>query len=87
MKPAESYETFPEIKERLDWIVNQVSRDDIPLEEALSLYEEAVKLGARVSTLNEDAQGEDEKPQLQKVKMPLRQAALRNDLPWRMIDF
>lgn len=60
MKPAESYETFPEIKERLDWIVNQVSRDDIPLEEALSLYEEAVKLGARVSTLIEDAQGEDE---------------------------
>ena len=60
MKPAESYETLPEIKERLDWIVNQVSRDDIPLEEALSLYEEAVKLGARVSTLIEDAQGEDE---------------------------
>lgn len=59
MKPAESYETFPEIKERLDWIVDQVSRDDIPLEEALSLYEEAVKLGARVSTLIEDAQGED----------------------------
>ena len=60
MKPAESYETFPEIKERLDWIVDQVSRDDIPLEEALSLYEEAVKLGARVSALIEDAQGEDE---------------------------
>ena len=52
MKPAESYETFPEIKEQLDWIVDQVSRDDIPLE--------AVKLGARVSTLIEDAQGEDE---------------------------
>jgi exodeoxyribonuclease VII small subunit len=60
MKSANSYETFSEIKERLDWIVNQVSNDDLPLDQALSYYEEAVKLGTRVSTLIEDAQGEDE---------------------------
>ena len=53
MKPANSYETFSEIKERLDWIVNQVSNDDLPLDQALSYYEEAVKLGTRVSTLIE----------------------------------
>ena len=63
MKPANSYETFSEIKERLDWIVNQVSNDDLPLDQALSYYEEAVKLGTRVSTLIEDAQGEEEELQ------------------------
>lgn len=60
MKPAESYDSFPEIKERLDQIVAQVSNDDLPLDQALSLYEEAVKLGARVSVLIESAQGEEQ---------------------------
>lgn len=59
MKSAESYETYAEIKERLDYIVEQVSCDDIPLDQALSLYEEAVKLGVRVSALIEEAQGEE----------------------------
>lgn len=59
MRSAESYEDFSEIKERLDWIVSQVSNTDMPLEQALSYYEEAVMLGMRVSTLIEDAQGED----------------------------
>ena len=60
MKPAESYDNFPDIKERLDQIVDQVSVDDLPLEQALALYEEAVKLGTRVSALIESAKGEDQ---------------------------
>ncbi len=59
MKPAESYDNFSAIKERLDLIVDQVSADDMPLEQALSLYEEAVKLGVRVSALIEDNQGDE----------------------------
>ena len=40
--------------------MDQVSVDDLPLEQALALYEEAVKLGTRVSALIESAQGEDQ---------------------------
>lgn len=36
---------FNEIKQRLDEIVDLVSDENIDLDEALSLYEEAVKLG------------------------------------------
>ena len=53
MKKPESYETYAEIKVRLDEIVDAVSDDAMPLDEALGLYEEAVKLGMRVSSLIE----------------------------------
>ena len=59
MRNPETYESFSEIKTRLDEIVQAVSDDTMPLDEALSLYEEAVKLGTRVSTLIESAQGEE----------------------------
>lgn len=55
MNAADSYENFAQIKERLDEIVDKVSDDDLPLEQALSLYEEAVRLGARASELIEQA--------------------------------
>ena len=50
----ESYESFEDVKGRLDQIVEAVSDDDLPLDEALSLYEEAVGLGLRASDLLEE---------------------------------
>ena len=43
------------IKERLDQIVTLVSDDELPLEEALNYYEEAVKLGMAASDLVESS--------------------------------
>ncbi|MEG0418303.1 MAG: exodeoxyribonuclease VII small subunit [Gordonibacter sp.] len=49
----ESYETFDAVKTRLDEIVDAVGSDELPLDDALSLYEEAVALGLRASNLLE----------------------------------
>lgn len=54
IKPDESYKTFEDLKVRLDEIVEAVSDDDLPLDEALDLYEEAVSLGLRASDLLEE---------------------------------
>lgn len=51
--PDRAYETFEEVKLRLDEIVKAVDADDLPLDEALALYEEAVGLGLRASDLLE----------------------------------
>lgn len=45
---------FEEIKARLDAIVDAVSDDDIPFDEALDLYEEAVGLGLQASRIMEE---------------------------------
>lgn len=58
MKTPEEYDSFTEIKARLDEIVAAVSDESLPLEEALTLYEEAAKLGLRVSALIEQSDGE-----------------------------
>lgn len=50
---AQEYESFEELKVRLDEIVEAVSDDDLPLDDALELYEEAVSLGLRASDLLE----------------------------------
>ena len=53
-------ETFAEVKTRLDEIVEAVSDDSLSLDDALSLYEEAVSLGLRASDLLEaDIDAED----------------------------
>ncbi|MDO4502712.1 MAG: exodeoxyribonuclease VII small subunit [Coriobacteriia bacterium] len=58
--PSGSYE---QLKERLDQIVDAVSVDDLSLDEALDLYEEAVKLGMRASELIEqDTRPQSEEP-------------------------
>lgn len=62
MKKPEAYESFTEIKARLDEIVDAVSDDDMPLDDALALYEEAVKLGTRVSSLIEQQDAVVEEP-------------------------
>ena len=51
---ADSYETFDEVKSRLDEIVDAVSDESLSLDDALSLYEEAVGLGLRASDLLEE---------------------------------
>ena len=38
------YETFSEVRARLDEIVTQVRKKDLSLEKSLDLYEEAIKL-------------------------------------------
>lgn len=52
-------ESFEQIKGRLDKIVDAVSAEDLSLDEALELYEEAVQLGMRASELIE----QDTRPQ------------------------
>ena len=45
--------TFPSVRARLDEIADEVAREDIGLDEALALYEEAVKLGLAACDLSE----------------------------------
>lgn len=47
-------ESFEDVKARLDEIVEAVSSDDISLDDALKLYEEAVELGLVASSLLEE---------------------------------
>lgn len=41
------YTTFGEINHRLDDIVTQVRRKDVPLESSLDLFDEAIALGSK----------------------------------------
>lgn len=42
-----SYESFGQITDRLDEIVTQVRRKDLPLESSLDLFDEAIALGSK----------------------------------------
>ena len=55
-----SYDSFADITKRLNEIADQVAGTDLPLEEALSLYEEAVNLGLHATDLLEDDISEEE---------------------------
>lgn len=46
--------SFEEVKARLDEIVEAVSDEELPLDDALKLYEEAVQLGLAASSLLEE---------------------------------
>lgn len=72
----ESYGSFEELKSRLDEIVEAVNDKDLPLDQALSLYEEAVGLGLRASDLLE--QGIDE-ASVQEALAPEAPAGLADD--------
>ena len=50
----DSYDTFEAVKSRLDEIVDAVGNEELPLDDALALYEEAVGLGLRASDLLEE---------------------------------
>ena len=54
MPNNQSVETYDQVKGRLDEIVQAVSDEGLSLDDALDLYEEAVKLGMRASQLIED---------------------------------
>ncbi|MGN0302161.1 MAG: exodeoxyribonuclease VII small subunit [Anaerotardibacter sp.] len=58
--PNESGMNYQEIKTRLDEIVDLVSDDSLALDDALSLYEEAVSLGLQASNLLEKDLSEEE---------------------------
>lgn len=51
---SQAHQTFEDIKARLDEIVAAVSDDELPLDEALSLYEEAVGIGLTASRVVEE---------------------------------
>ena len=51
---TDAYETYDDVRARLDEIVDAVSDDELALDDALALYEEAVGLGLRASDLLED---------------------------------
>lgn len=52
-------EAFTQIRDRLDEIATQVRRDDMPLDAALDLYDEAVKLGMKATELLETLDASD----------------------------
>ena len=60
---VDAYGDFDSVKSRLDEIVTAVSNDELPLDDALDLYEEAVALGMRASDLLEVGLEVDEQPQ------------------------
>ncbi len=51
--PDEQVSDFPHIKARLDGIAEQVNDESLSLDEVLKLYEEAVSLGLKASSLLE----------------------------------
>lgn len=73
--------SFEDIKQRLDQIVERVSEDDIDLDEALTLYEEAVKLGvaacdaSEFDTESEEAEAENIEAENAVPENPEAQAA------------
>lgn len=73
--------SFENIKQRLDQIVERVSEDDIDLDEALTLYEEAVKLGvaacdaSEFDTESEEAEAENIEAENAAPENPEAQAA------------
>ena len=54
---------FEAVRKRLEEIVREVDDDDISLDDALDLYEEAVKLGLQASSLLEVGIVAEEQPE------------------------
>ena len=54
MTDSSSIGDMSQLKARLDEIVTAVSDESLPLDDALSLYEEAVSLGMRASEMVEE---------------------------------
>jgi|GEM_PF-4879328 len=57
---GDAAQTYASVKERLDEIVESVADENISLDDALGLYEEAVQLGLKVSNLLEEDISEEE---------------------------
>ena len=50
----ETYTSFDEVRNRLDAIVEAVNAEGVSLDDALKLYEEAVKLGLQACDMSEE---------------------------------
>lgn len=79
----DSYDSFEAVKTRLDEIVDAVNDDNLPLDEALSLYEEAVGLGLRASDLLEEnieaQQASDEGDGPEREEEPVQEGSSSSD--------
>ena len=53
-------QTFTSIRDRLEEIATQVKGDEVPLDAALDLYDEAVKLGMKATELLESIDKSEE---------------------------
>lgn len=62
MEQEEQRSEFSDVKERLEEIARLVADDNMPLDDALDLYEEAVKLGLKASDLLETGIVVEEEP-------------------------
>lgn len=60
---SETYSTFAEVRARLDEILVEVRKKDLPLEKSLDLYEEAIKLGNLCAELVDTPDFTDEEAQ------------------------
>lgn len=60
---SQAPQTFEDIKARLDEIVAAVSDEELPLDESLSLYEEAVGIGLTASRIVEEGIAAKEVPE------------------------
>lgn len=50
----EAYDSFDAVRNRLEAIVNEVNAEGITLDDALKLYEEAIKLGLQACDMSEE---------------------------------
>ncbi len=51
---SEAYASYEDVSARLNQIVDEVNAQGVTLDQALALYEEAVKLGLRACDLSEE---------------------------------
>ena len=51
--------SFADIRDRLEEIASRVRSDDVPLDDALDLYDEAVKLGMKATELLETVEDDE----------------------------
>lgn len=67
-------QTFEDIKARLDEIVEAVSDEELPLDQALGLYEEAVGIGLAASRIMEEGIAANTAEAADRVQRPQVQA-------------
>lgn len=71
------YQTFDQVTERLDEIVKQVKRKDLPLESSLDLFDEAIALGSKAVDFVDTAQPTSE--ELRRAELSKEQADERQE--------
>lgn len=67
-------QSFSQIRDRLDEIASQVRGDELPLDAALDLYDEAVKLGMKAAELLETVDADDAPEEAKADDVRLRQS-------------